>query len=115
MPSPYSTDLRQRAMAHYEKYKNASLTSRIFNISRSIIYDWKKLQAIQGDLQPKTGYQKGYGHKIKDLEEFRQLVEENNGLTLKGLINKSKIAMSAMTCSRAMKKIKMTRKKDLSL
>jgi transposase len=115
MPSPYSIDLRERAMAHYEKYKNASLTSRVFRISRSIIYNWKKLQKSQGDLAPKQGYQKGYGHKIKDLEQFRNLVETNPGLTLKGLIKKSNLAISAMTCSRALKKLKITRKKDIWL
>lgn len=100
-------------MAHFAAHKNATLTSQVFNISRSIIYDWKKLQKSQGDLNPKTGYQKGYGHKIEDLENFRKLVEENNGLTLKALVKKSKIDMTQMTCSRAMKKLKLTRKKDL--
>lgn len=111
MPAPYSPDLRKRVMKHFERYGSATLTSQVFNISRSIIYDWKKLKKESGDIKPKDGYQKGYGHKIDDLKKFKKIVEENSGLTLAAIVKKYGIEMSLMTCSRALKKLNMTRKK----
>jgi transposase len=111
MPSPYSYDLRKRVMKHYERYGSATLTSEVFNISRSIIYDWKDLKQKTGDLKAKEGYQNGHGHKIGNLKQFEQCVKQNSGLTLEGIIKKSGIDMSTMTCSRAMKKLDITRKK----
>jgi|WetSurMetagenome_2_1015567.scaffolds.fasta_scaffold1225633_1 transposase len=111
MPSPHSYDLRKRAMAHFEKYGSSTLTSKTFNISRSILYDWKKRKEETGDIRAKEGYQNGYGHKIVDLKKFQQQVENEPGLTLSGIVRKSGIKMSEMTCSRALKKINITRKK----
>lgn len=110
MPSPYSIDLRKRAMAHYESHGSATMTSKLFNIARSVIYDWKELKQKTGDVKAKEGYQKGYGHKVS-LEKFKEIVELNEGLTLKGLVKKSNISMSIMTCSRALRKLNITRKK----
>ena len=98
-------------MMHFEKYGSATLTSQTFNIGRSIIYDWKRRKDKTGDIKAKEGYQKGHSHKIIDLKKFKKVVEENSGLTLKSLVKKSGIDMSLMTCSRAMKKITITRKK----
>ena len=114
MPSPYSNDLRKRVMDHYERHGSATLTSQVFSISRSVIYDWKKLKASTGSLKAKGGYQAGYNHKIQNAEEFRQCVEENSGLTLQELIKKSGIEMSLNTCSRQLKKRAITRKKRLT-
>lgn len=113
MPSPYSLDLRKRVIKHLERHGSPTLTSQVFNISRSIIYDWKKLQKTTGDIKPKQGYQKGHGHKINDLSRFEKIVKQNAGLTLEGLVKKSGVDMSIMTCSRALKKINITRKKRL--
>jgi transposase len=112
MPSPYSTDLRKRAMEHFERYGSATLTSQTFNISRSVIYDWKRLKKATGTLKPKEGYQHGSRHKIKDLKKFKGLVDANPGLTLSGIVKKSGIAMSIMACSRALNKLNITRKKS---
>jgi transposase len=115
MPSPYSKDLRQRVMAHYERHGSATLTSQVFNISRSIIYDWKKLKQDTGDIQAKTGYQHGHSHKITDLAAFKARIGDSTGLTLKQMIQQSGIAMSQMTCSRTLKRLGMTRKKILRI
>lgn len=111
MPAPHSYDLRKRAMKHLERHGSATLTSETFGISRSILYDWKKRKKETGDIRAKEGYQNGYGHKIVDLRKFQQEVENNSGLSLPGIIKKSGIKMSTMTCSRALKKLGMTRKK----
>jgi len=111
MPSPYSNDLRKRVMDHYERHGSATLSSRVFSISRSVIYDWKKLKASTGSLKAKEGYQAGYNHKIQNTEEFRQCVEKNSGLTLRELIKKSGIEMSLNTCSRQLKKAGYYKKK----
>jgi transposase len=111
MPAAHSYDLRIRAMAHYERHGSATLTSETFKISRSIIYDWKKRKSLTGDIRAKGGYQKGYGHKISNLDDLKQVVEQAPGLTLKKIIQKSGIQMSVMTCCRALKRLNFTRKK----
>jgi len=111
MPSPHSYDLRKRAMAHFERYGSATLTSQTFEISRSILYDWKRRKKETGDVRAKEGYQHGYGNKVVDLVKFQQQLEGDPGLTLSGIVKKSGIKMSIMTCSRALKKLDMTRKK----
>src|SRR5271157_5916687 len=100
MPAPHSYDLRKRAMSHFEKHGSATLTSQIFGISRSILYDWKKRKKETGDIRAKDGYQSGYGHKVIDLGKFQQQVESEPGLTLSEIVKKSDIKMSLMTCSR---------------
>jgi len=111
MPAPHSYDLRKRAMNHFERHGSATLTSKTFGISRSILYDWQKRKKETGDVCAKEGYQNGYGHKIVDLEKIRKQVEKDPGLTLSGIVKKSGIKMSLMTCSRALKKLNITRKK----
>jgi Transposase and inactivated derivatives len=111
MARSYSEDLRKRVLAHYELYGSGLKTSKEFQVSRSVIYQWKARKEETGEVKARSGYQKGYGHKIKDEKKFLKLVEENAGLTLKELVKKSKIKMSIMTCSRALKKLKVTRKK----
>lgn len=110
MPAPYSVDLRKRVMEHLKRHGTPTLTSKVFNICRSIIYDWKKLKQKTGSIKAKEGYQKGYGHKV-ELKTFKKVIESNSGLTLTGLVKKSGIEMSIMTCSRALKKMNVTRKK----
>ena len=111
MPASYSVDLRKKVMEHVKQYGSITLTSKIFKISRSVIYDWKRLKKESGKLLAKTGYQNGHHHKIKDLKKFKKIVEDNSGLTLAAIVKKSGIDMSIMTCSRAMKKLNITRKK----
>jgi transposase len=111
MPVPYSYDLRQRVMQHYELHGCATLTIQVFNISRGIIYHWKKLKDETGDIKPKENYQRGHGHKIVDFDKFKEIVKTHSGLTLEKLTEKSGIEMSIMTCSRALKKLNITRKK----
>lgn len=113
MPKPYSDDLRKRVIEHYELYGSATLTSQTFHVSRSIIYDWKKIKDATGDIKPKGHYQQGHSHKIENMDKFKEMVEQNSGLTLQALVKKSGIAMSIMTCSRALKKLNITRKKNL--
>jgi transposase len=111
MPAPYSYDLRCRVIDHYEKHKKIELTREVFNISRSIIYDWIKLKKETGDVRATEGYQQGYGHKINDLSYLSNLVQTNSGLTLTGIVEKLGNNMSIMTVSRALKKLNITRKK----
>ena len=113
MPKPYSDDLRKRVIEHYELHSSATLTSQTFHVSRSIIYDWKKMKDTTGDIRPKEHYQQGHSHKIKDIDKFKEIVEQNSGLTLEAIVKKSGIAMSIMTCSRALKKLNITRKKNV--
>lgn len=113
MAAPYSLDLRKRVLSHLAQHGSPTLTSQTFSISRSIIYDWKRLQATTGSLAPKSNYQQGHSHKVKNLERLANIVKENPGLTLRGIVKKSGITMSLMTCSRALSKLAITRKKNV--
>jgi transposase len=113
MPAPYSYDLRQRVIAHYETQGCATHTSKVFRISRCIIYDWLQRKKESGDVKANTNYQRGHSHKIVDMAKFKECVEANSGATLSELVEKSGIDMSLMTCSRALNKLGITRKKRL--
>lgn len=111
MSVPYSKDLRHRVINHYELHGCATLTSEVFNISRATVYNWKKIKEETGDVAAKENYQRGHGHKIVALDKFKELANANSGLTLEKLVERSGIEMSIMTCSRALKKLNITRKK----
>jgi transposase len=74
----YDVELRKRAIAYYEQSGHKVETCRIFQLSRPTLDRWLAQQAEQGHLEPKTNYQTGYGHKVTDLDEFRQWVSEQS-------------------------------------
>ncbi len=49
---------------------------------------WFKQEADEGHVKPKTGYQKGHSHIIKDPQELVTLLEENNFTTIDDLLRK---------------------------
>lgn len=111
MPAPYSCDLRDRVINHYDKHKNINKTMEEFNVCYSTIYDWIKLKKETGSLNPKVGYQKGYGHKIPNLSVLEDLVNDNSSLTLLEISEKLGNNISIMTVSRGLKKLNLTNKK----
>lgn len=71
----YSLDLRERVIAAYESTRNKSQVCRQFSIARSTLDRWLQLKEATGALNPRVHRIRGYGHKVNDLDEFRQWLE----------------------------------------
>lgn len=108
----YSYDLRKKAVELVEAGNRISAIARMLNIGRSALQRWVGYARKDIDLAPKKNWQKGYGHKITDLEKFRKFVDENSDLTLEQLANKWG-AVKRTSVQRAMKKIGYSKKKDI--
>ncbi len=70
MPTPYSYDLRQKALEAFKGGERKSDVCRMFNISRNTLDLRLKREAQTGDYQAITRFQKGSRHKITDWKRF---------------------------------------------
>ncbi len=60
MPSPYSKDLRQKAIAVVKRGERKKDVSEMFNVSRNTLNLWLKREEQTGDCRAITNYQQGY-------------------------------------------------------
>ena len=112
MPAPYGIDLRERVWhACKNSGKKLKEIAKDFAVSTRTIDRWLKQEAEEGHVKPKTGYQKGHSHIIKDNQELVTLLEENNFSTI-GEIAKALGKGSYMTISRALKRLNYVKKKE---
>lgn len=115
----YSIDLRKRVVDAVDSGMSITEIAKIFKVCNKTIYLWLALRSTTNSLAPKTGYQKGHSHKVKDWDQFRIFVENNKHRTVKRMIvewekiNNDTISESAM--ERALKKINYTAKKNFQL
>jgi transposase len=114
MPRAYSYDLRKKVIEYIESGKKIIEASVVFKISRKVIFDWKKLKKETGDVQIKTGYQKGHSHKITDREGFRKFLESNKDRSSKELAALYYKKVSASTIINMIKKLNYSYKKNFS-
>ena len=114
MPAPYSYDLREKVINAIERGMSIAEAARVFSLSRNTIYLWLKRQSATGDLKAETGYQQGWGHKIRDWESFRQFALTQGEKTQAEMAQAWSGEISQRTLSRALKKIGFTRKKKLT-
>ncbi len=111
MAVPYSVDLRTRVLANFKGNKSLKKICKIFKIHPRTVYAWAKLKETRGTLEPKTGYQKGWGRKMTDLKSFKKAVDSNPD---KPQIFFAKMfGVTQKTISNTMIKIGYTRKKKL--
>lgn len=115
---PLSIDLRKRVIAAViDDGMGKTEAAKAFKVSRRVIYKWLDLLKETNDLKPKTGYQRGHSHKIKDWDQFKVFVEANNQRTVKGMIIEFKkltgIDISKSAMERNLDKINFTSKKKL--
>ena len=83
----------------------------MFSLSRNTIDLWLKRRETTGELQPKSGDQKGSRHKITNWEAFRDFAQEHGELTTAEMAQVWSEKVSRHTIRRGLKKIKFTRKK----
>lgn len=113
MPSVYSLDLRQKAIAAIDRGEKKSHVSRTLKISRNTLELWLKRREETGSLAPKTPSQKGPVAKINDLVAFEQFASEQGHLTAQQMAEQWSQPVSDVTLGKALKRIGFTRKKRL--
>lgn len=85
MPSPYSYDLRIRVVAAVEKGMGVKEASQTFEVHRDTITAWVARTEATGDVQAKTGYQRGHSHKITDPAQFQAFLDTHGEATVEEL------------------------------
>lgn len=114
MAQPYSYDLRTKVIEAIELdgLKKCE-ASELFNISRNTIDLWLKRKAQTGDFKPHPNKPSGHSHKITDWQKFREFAGTHGEKTQEQMAQLWDGDISSRTISRALKKIGLTRKKDL--
>ena len=113
MPSPYSKDLRLKAVHRYinnEKNTTLEIVAKSFDISPTTLQRWVKRYKDEGHADARSGYQKGQSHVIEDLDEFAKLVEKEDFASLNSIVEKLGKG-SKSSISRALKKISFVKKR----
>lgn len=110
MPSPYSYDLRVRVVAAVEKGMTVKDASQTFGLHRDTITTWLARKEATGDVQAKTGYQRGHSHKIPDPAQFQAFLERQGDATLDHLAA-AWGGVKRMTIWRQLRKLGYTHKK----
>lgn len=115
MPAPYSYDLRTKVIEAIDGGMGKTQASRIFKISRNTINLWLHRRKETGDYRAPVGYQRGYGAKITDLEDFKEFARKHGSQTQREMAQEWSGEISDKTIGKALKKIRFTRKKNLRL
>lgn len=111
MAKAYSEDFRRKVMQAIElDGLKKSEASELFNISRNTINLWCQRKAATGDILPKARPTPPVPSKITDWEKFEAFVRANHDKTQAELAQLWG-GVSQRTISRALQKIKHTRKK----
>lgn len=114
MPAPYSYDLRRKVIEAIDGGMSKTQASKIFKISRNSINLWRRKRQETGDYRADDGYQRGYGAKITDLEEFKQFARKHGTQTQREMAQAWSGEISDKTIGKALKTIGFTRKKKLT-
>lgn len=75
---------------------------------------WLHKRQETGDYLADDGYQRGYGAKITDLEEFKEFARKHGSQTQREMAEAWRGEISDLTIGKALKKIGFTRKKKLT-
>lgn len=113
MPSPYSEDLRQKAIAAIKQGERKKDVSEMFNISRNTLDLWLKREQQTGECRAITNYQQGCRHKITDWQRFREFVRQQGCKTQAQIAKLWGDNVTQQNISDAMQKIGVSRKKRL--
>src|SRR4051795_5142389 len=113
--TPYSQDLRQRILETVERGEGSlRQIARRFLVSLSFVTRLLQLHRSTGSLRPRPH---GGGHPAKlgpqDLERLRELVRQQPDATLEELRQRLGVSCSTMTIARALRKLRLSRKKKI--
>lgn len=112
MAKPYSLDFRQKVIDAIELdgLKKCE-ASELFNISRNTINLWFQRRAATGELKAKPRQSRPSQNRIKDWEKFRRFVKAHGDKTQQEMAELWDEPISQRTISRAIAKIRQSRKK----
>ena len=113
MRKAYSDDIRRRGIEFVEEGRSPKEVAKLLKINRSTIYLWIKKKREEGILVAKKNWQKGWGNKIVDLEQFKEFVEKNQGMTAIEMA-KELGNITGKTVCKWLNRIGFTRKKRLT-
>ncbi len=81
MAKPYSEEFRKRVFILIEAGKSVETVASLFCIGRATVFAWVKKYKETGSFAPEEKWQKGYGNKITDSNEFIAFVKANKNLS----------------------------------
>jgi transposase len=114
MPSPYSEDLRQKAIAAVKRGERKKDVTQMFKISRNTLDLWLKREEQTGECRAITNYQQGCRHKITDWQRFGEFVRQHGGKTQAQIAKLWGNNVTQQNISDAMQKLGVSRKKKLT-
>ena len=114
MPSPYSEDLRQKAIAAVKRGERKKDVTQMFKISRNTLDLWLKREKQTGECRAITNYQQGCRHKITDWQRFGEFVRQHGGKTQAQIAKLWGNNVTQQNISDAMQKLGVSRKKKLT-
>ena len=106
----YSEDFRKRTIEYRQEGNTLEKTSKIFKVSIKTIRKWEKQLREEGNL--KTTVPKRSFKKI-DPDKLRKYIEEHPDAYLREIAEEFRCCINAV--SKALKKLKITRKKNFTL
>jgi transposase len=113
MPKAYSLDLRHRVVEAYRSGQEASAVAARFGVCIPSVYRWDKLLQETGALKPL--YKAGDRSSITDDKAFLDFAKTHAHSTLTQMAVAWGDEVSIFAVSRKLKKLGITRKKDLWL
>ena len=115
MARPYSLDLRERILKHYDDGTPIEDIVQQFAVSRSTLYSYIKQRRETGNVTPKE-YKRGRKNKLAPYEEeLRKVIAEHPDATLVDICEKLSphVSVSTATVCDFLRYLKITRKKRL--
>jgi transposase len=113
MPAPYSYDLRKKAVNAYYRGEKKIAICRVMKISRNTLDLWLKREQETGDFKAIVNRPFRENRKIQDLERFKQFVKQYQDKTQQQMADLWKENLTQQNISDGMKKLGITRKKNL--
>ncbi len=111
MASPYSDDLRQKAVDTVDRGERKSQACRMLNISRDTLDLWLKRRQDTGAVGVIRDYRRGPQPKIAELIEVSDFAQQHGHLTQQDMAEQWSELISDRTIGKALSQIGFTRKK----
>ncbi len=115
MPAPYSYDLRKKAVNAYYRGEKKIAICRLMKISRNTLDLWLKREQETGDFKAIANRPTRENRKIQDLEKFRQYLLHHQDKTQQQMADLWGENLTQQNVSDVMKKLGITRKKNLRI
>ncbi len=113
MPAPYSYDLRAKAVSAYHRGEKKIAICRLMKISRNTLDLWLQREQKTGDFKALANSPSRKNRKIQDLGRFEQFLKQHQDKTQRQIAELWGENLTQQNVSDAMKKLGITRKKNL--